>query len=200
MGWFFVHMFGIRWFDSAIQRDIFEYVFYLFVISEFVILFLSHKNSKGEKEKSDRGSRFAIIFGIFATIFFSCVPFGHSLPAFFYYIGTALLLIGGALRCWAVWTLRNFFTLSVQTKGEQKLIRNGPYRVIRHPAYTASIMQVVGFPLGVRSWPGLVFAVVIAALVYGYRIHTEEKALREHFGAEYEEYSKKTWRLFPFVF
>lgn len=61
-------------------------------------------------------------------------------------------------------------------------------------------MQLIGFPLGLRSWPGLIAAVLIAALIYGYRIRTEEKALREHFGEKYEEYSRRTWRLFPFLY
>lgn len=193
-------MFEAEWFASIVQRNVFECAFLLFVATEFAILFLSHRNSAGQKEKSDRGSKPVIIFGFWLALFVSWIPFGHTLPAPFYYAGTALLFLGTALRVWAVWTLRNFFTLSVQTKGEQKLVETGPYRVIRHPAYTASIMQLIGFPLGLRSWPGFITAAVIAALVYGYRIRTEEKALREHFGMEYEEYSKRTWRLFPFLY
>ncbi len=193
-------MFETEWFASIVQRNVLECAFLLFVATEFVILFLSSRNSKGEKEKSDRGSKPIIIFGFWLALLVSWIPFGHTLPTPFYYVGTAMLLLGTALRCWAVWTLRSFFTLSVQTKGEQKLIQAGPYRVVRHPAYTASIMQLIGFPLGLRSWPGLIAAIAIAALVYGYRIRTEEKALREHFGEEYEEYRRRTWRLFPFLF
>lgn len=193
-------MFETEWFASIAQRNVFECAFLLFVATEFAILFLSRRNSAGQKEKSDRGSKPIIIFGFWLALFVSWIPYGHTLPAPFYFIGTAMLLLGTALRCWAVWTLRNFFTLSVQTKGEQKLVQTGPYRVIRHPAYTASIMQLIGFPLGLRSWTGLIVSVIIAALVYGYRIRTEEKALREHFGEKYEEYSRRTWRLFPFLY
>jgi protein-S-isoprenylcysteine O-methyltransferase Ste14 len=32
------------------------------------------------------------------------------------------------------------------------------------------------------------------------RMHSEEKLLREHFGAEYEAYFARTWRLIPFVY
>ena len=193
-------MFETEWFASIAQRNAFECAFLLFVATEFAILFLSRRNSAGQKEKSDRGSKPIIIFGFWLALFVSWIPFGHTLPAPFYFIGTAMLLLGTVLRCWAVWTLRNFFTLSVQTKGEQQLVQSGPYRVIRHPAYTASIIQLIGFPLGLRSWTGLIVSVIIAALVYGYRIRTEEKALREHFGEEYEKYSRRTWRLFPFLY
>jgi protein-S-isoprenylcysteine O-methyltransferase Ste14 len=193
-------MFELEWFASAVQRNVYECAFLLFVGTEFFLLFLSGKNSRGQKEKSDRGSKPVIIFGFWLALFVGWIPFGHTLPAPFYYIGTVLLFAGTALRCWAVWTLGRFFTLSVQTKEEQKLIEAGPYRLIRHPAYTGSIMQLIGFPLGLRSWPGLIAAALIAALIYGYRIRTEEKALREHFGEKYEEYSRRTWRLFPFLY
>jgi len=34
-------------------------------------------------------------------------------------------------------------------------------------------------------------------IAYQYRIRIEEEALSEAFGAEYDEYKKKTWKLFP---
>ena len=193
-------MFESEWFGSVVQRNVFECAFLLFIATEFALMFLSGKNSKGQKEKSDRGSKSAIVLGFWLALLVGWIPFGHTLPAPFYYIGIILLFSGTVLRGWAVWTLGRFFTLSVQTKEEQELIEAGPYRLIRHPAYTGSIMQLIGFPLGLRSWPGLIASAIIAALIYGYRIHTEEKALREHFGGKYEEYSRKTWRLFPFIF
>ena len=196
-----MHIIGMGSFTSEIQRDAYEASLYLLILTEFLILFLSRKNSEGKKEKSDRGSRAVIVSG-FAVVIFVCFSkiFGHTLPMACSYLGIALLFSGIALRCWAVWTLRSYFTLSVQTTGEQKLVQRGPYRLIRHPAYTGGILQLAGIALGIRSLPGLICAFAVSAAVYGYRIHTEENALRKHFGKNYEEYSEKTWRLFPYIF
>lgn len=196
-----MNLFGVRAFESAAQRDVYQGAIYLFILTEVFILFLSGRNSRGAKTKADRGSRIIIVLGVWAVMFFSFGnPFFKTIPEPFYYLGTALLIFGIVLRCWSVWTLRRYFTLSVQTTGEQKLIRNGPYRVIRHPAYTGSILQLAGMALGMRSWAGFLAAVAVSASVYGYRIHTEEKALQNRFGEKYEEYRKSTWRLFPLVF
>lgn len=195
-----MHIIGLGPFTSGTQRNAYETAFYLLILTEFLILLLSWKNSGGEKKKADRGSRSAIVCGFCVVIFVSFSGiFVRTLPAACSYPGTALLLFGIAFRCWAVWTLRGFFTLSVQTGKEQTLVQNGPYRLIRHPAYTGGILELAGIALGVRSLPGLVCAIIVSAAVYGYRIHTEERALREHFGKIYEEYSKRTWRLFPYV-
>ena len=196
-----MHLVGIRPFGSEILRDLYVAALYLLALSECVILILSRRNSAGEKKSADRGSRAAIVCG-FAAVGFVCSlgVFGYALPAACSLTGVVLLFLGIALRCWAVWTLRRFFTLSVQTTGEQKLVRNGPYRLIRHPAYTGSILQLLGIALGIRSLPGLLCAAAVSAAVYGYRIRTEETALRDCFGRAYEEYCANTWRLFPYLF
>jgi protein-S-isoprenylcysteine O-methyltransferase Ste14 len=48
---------------------------------------------------------------------------------------------------------------------------------------------------------GLVHAVLVAALLVPLvaRIRAEERLLREHFGAEYDVYCRRTWRLVPWI-
>lgn len=197
-------MFGVGWFRSADQRSLYEGLFYLFLLSELVILFVSMRNSRkeGEKERNDGWSRLLITAGFCAVFWVAGASgsFRHTLPEAFYWIGIAFVLFGTLFRGWAVWTLGRWFTLSVQTGKKQSLVRSGPYRVLRHPAYTGGILQMIGFPMGLCSLPGLLFAAAAAALIYGYRIRIEERALRERFGEEYEAYSRHTRRLFPFLF
>jgi protein-S-isoprenylcysteine O-methyltransferase Ste14 len=37
-------------------------------------------------------------------------------------------------------------------------------------------------------------------LVLAWRIHDEEALLREEFGADWEAYSRRSWRVIPFVY
>ncbi|MBE6830913.1 MAG: isoprenylcysteine carboxylmethyltransferase family protein, partial [Ruminococcaceae bacterium] len=79
------------------------------------------------------------------------------------------------------------------------IVQDGPYRLIRHPAYTGSILTLLGISLAFRSVLGIPATLLIAAAVYGYRIRTEEKALEKSFGAVYRDYEQHTWRLVPHV-
>jgi protein-S-isoprenylcysteine O-methyltransferase Ste14 len=80
---------------------------------------------------------------------------------------------------------------------EVKLVTQGPYQYIRHPAYTDSLLAFAGIPLAIGTWSGVIVAIIVSWVVHQYRIRVEEEALQEAFGSEYEEYKKKTWELFP---
>ncbi len=107
---------------------------------------------------------------------------------------------GMVLRLIAIRTLGRWFTAAVTVQDEQRLVQHGVYRWIRHPSYTGAILFwgalpfLLGVPLcAVVAWPILAFA-------YSRRISAEESALRQHFGGEYEDYSKRSWKLFPLIY
>jgi protein-S-isoprenylcysteine O-methyltransferase Ste14 len=89
---------------------------------------------------NDRGTRYlnfiAIIVGITIagiisgnTKFF--FPGGRSEIGF--WIGLCIMLMGFGLRVWAVVTLGVSFRTTVETHTDQRVIRIGPYRIVRHP-------------------------------------------------------------------
>ena len=82
---------------------------------------------------------------------------------------------------------------------DHRIVRAGPYRYLRHPSYTGTLMILLGLGLASRTWLGTVIILALFSLVIGYRINVEEKALKAEFGKEYIEYAKKTKRLFPFI-
>lgn len=81
----------------------------------------------------------------------------------------------------------------------QTLIRKGPYRYVRHPSYTGAIMIFTGIGLAILSWGAVLVLLLASCVVYGYRIHVEEKALVAKFGDEYTAYVKEMKMLIPFV-
>lgn len=93
--------------------------------------------------------------------------------------------------------LGKHFTVRVQVREKAKLITQGPYNCIRHPAYTGSFLIFTGISLAVGTWIGAIFAIAINLIAYRYRIRVEEEALLDAFGSDYEEYKKRTWKLFP---
>ena len=87
----------------------------------------------------------------------------------------------------------------VTLQEDHQLVQTGIYGVIRHPIYLRALMVFVGLPLIFRSWL-LLPLFVVGVLFVGYRIRQEEKLLAEHFGAEFEAYRRRTWRLLPYLY
>jgi protein-S-isoprenylcysteine O-methyltransferase Ste14 len=114
------------------------------------------------------------------------------------YVGAALILGGLALRQYSIFTLGRLHTLDVTTRSGQQVVESGPYRWIRHPSYTGSLLTAAAILLCSSNWLSLAcYAIVVAA--YCYRIRVEERTLAEDLGAPYREYMRRTKRLIPLV-
>lgn len=103
-----------------------------------------------------------------------------------------------ALAVWARRTLGQNWSGPVEIKKDHQLIRNGPYRRLRHPIYTAVLGMAVGTSITIGATAGLI-AIAIIVFAYIRKIRMEEARLREAFGGEYDEYRRETWGLVPGV-
>lgn len=115
------------------------------------------------------------------------------------WVGVALCAAGGVLRIVPVYVLKNRFSGLVAIQAGHRLETHGIYRVIRNPSYLGLLVSSVGWVLAFRSGVGvLLTAALLVPLVA--RIRAEERLLRNHFGAEYEAYCARTWRLVPGIY
>lgn len=55
-------------------------------------------------------------------------------PIAAFVVGEIVFIAGAGIRLWAVRTLGEYFTTTVQTSTQQPVIRTGPYRFVRHPS------------------------------------------------------------------
>ncbi|EJU01001.1 hypothetical protein DACRYDRAFT_53723 [Dacryopinax primogenitus] len=134
--------------------------------------------------------------------------------------GTVLGLIGSEMRGWCYRTLGEYFTFRLAVQEKQPLIRTGPYRYLRHPAYFAACIQYVSMyftlilcnPISM-CWgrdlvsytrqleAGLMLLFFFAPLMaFVKRVNAEEKMMKAKYGKEYTEWERKTWRLIPFIY
>jgi protein-S-isoprenylcysteine O-methyltransferase Ste14 len=170
----------------------------------FVAFFAGGNISRGESE--DRSNRWVLIVFIGVGLLLGYLPAytdreelwtldGDTLR----WIGVALFGVGTLLRLWPVFVLGNRFSGLVAIQRGHTLVTTGPYRVIRNPSYLGLMIASVGWSLAFRSAAGALLAVLmIPALVA--RMHAEERLLGAHFGAEYEAYRARTWRLLPWIY
>ena len=114
-------------------------------------------------------------------------------------IGLVLILSGIGLRIWAIRQLGAFFTATVQIKEEHQLVREGPYRLVRHPSYLGAFMAALGCAVLLQAWMGLFIATALMLIAYHIRIKVEEEALVKAFGSQYTDFQQQTKKLIPFV-
>ena len=200
-----MYIFGNSYFETLILKNTFQFVFLFYAITEMLIWCFTkiiNRKQAGKKESGDKCSYFLIVAGTTATVFidmFSRKNLVVTLPVVFFWIGIILTITGVLLRAYSVWTLRHFFTLSVQVSSVQTIIQSGPYKCLRHPAYTGSILTFIGFAMAFRSLAGILGTLIIFALIYAYRIKVEENMLENRLGKSYIKYEKSTWRVIPFL-
>lgn len=115
------------------------------------------------------------------------------------WFGIALFLVGGVLRIVPVFVLGRRFSGLVAIQQGHTLVTTGIYRVIRNPSYLGLMIGSLGWVLTFRSIAGVVIvALLLVPLVA--RMNAEERLLHEHFGAEYDAYKARTWRLVPGIY
>ena len=193
-------------FPTETEAVLFSIVYWGWVACEIVgsmlIPYLRRKRDGVTMEKVDRGAGWPITTALIASIF---VAFWFSvnhiapLPGWTFFPGLAFMIGGIALRQWSIAILGRFFSTAVCLQQGQCIVREGPYRFIRHPSYTGSFLILIGIGLCIRSWGALLVLVLIFGIVIGYRIRIEERALLANFGEAYAGYRKTTKRLIPFL-
>lgn len=157
-------------------------------------------------EDRDRGSRPLIyLFSLIGALFAFGGPYVFpaaeiDLPhEAVFAVAMILFWAGLILYNWAVLTLGAFFRTSVQLLDGQRLVTRGPYRLLRHPAYSGGILVFAGMGLAMGNWISAAGATLSVAIAYARRIHVEEAALRERFGAEFEAQRRRTWAVIPLL-
>lgn len=114
-------------------------------------------------------------------------------------IGIAVTYAGVALRYWAIVTLGRFFEFVVTIQNDHRVVTSGPYRLMRHPAYTGLVMVQLGIGIALANSLSVVLCLAIMMLALIPRIHREESVLLGELGTEYADYAAKTKRLIPKV-
>jgi len=189
-------------FSQPAARIAFDVVLGIWVVGEWGVRLRSHFNRRGAR--LDRGSLLVVVaclaagvgggFAVAADVHGAAIADGRW-PLFV----AGLVLMGGgiALRQWAVALLGRFFTVDVRVQPGQTVVDRGPYRWVRHPAYTGMILTCVGIGLALGNLASLAVLTVVPAAGLVVRIRFEERALLDGLGEPYRRFAASRPRLFP---
>jgi protein-S-isoprenylcysteine O-methyltransferase Ste14 len=102
----------------------------------------------------------------------------------------------------AIWARRHLgrnWSATVRIAEDHQLVRSGPYRLLRHPIYTAMLGMFLGTATASSQYHALLgLAMLVAAYLRKTRL--EEKILYQTFGSQYNAYQRETWALVPLLF
>jgi protein-S-isoprenylcysteine O-methyltransferase Ste14 len=112
----------------------------------------------------------------------SAVPVGGVVA------GDALVVIGFCLIA-LVYRANTFSSATIEIAENQKVVSTGPYALVRHPMYASGILYLLGTPLALGSYWGLVPLVAMMPLLI-WRLLAEERFLARNL-AGYTEYQKR---------
>ena len=99
---------------------------------------------------------------------------------------------------WALRTLGAFYSRTLRTAEAQRVVDDGPHRLIRHPGYAGWLLTWTGFALTSGSLPTVAVVTSLLGRAYRRRTAAEEMLLRRDLPG-YVEYSHRTKRLVPCI-
>ena len=145
-----------------------------------------------------------VIIGAFLDLFAMVVlsVFDHrmgwsSVPAWLCLLGDVLIAAGIGFAMLVI-VQNNYAAATVTVEAGQFVASRGVYKFVRHPMYVGNVIMMVGIPLALGSYWGLL-VVIPGVLVLVSRILDEEKMLTQELGG-YREYMQRVhYRLVPYV-
>jgi len=154
----------------------------------------------GEKRPAQRFIMLCISIGFIALLVVPALDhrFRWSVASPVVVVAGDVLVIVGFVLIARVYRENTFTSATIEIAENQTVVSTGPYAIVRHPMYASALLYLVGTPLALGSYRGLVpIAAMLPLLVW--RLLDEERMLSAELPG-YAEYRKRVrHRLVPFV-
>jgi protein-S-isoprenylcysteine O-methyltransferase Ste14 len=171
------------------------------------IFVFQRKRSHGKTKVVDRASitgvvlqtmAFLIVWTVGRAPYVSILPLGLWFEFVVAVLTIALVIASLWMMSAAVRALGKHWSLQARVLEGHALVREGPYRFVRHPIYTGMLGMLIAAGLVHSHWSGFLLAVALYAIGTAIRVRSEEKLLREQFGAGYDDYARNVPAVIPF--
>jgi protein-S-isoprenylcysteine O-methyltransferase Ste14 len=113
-------------------------------------------------------------------------------------LGFLLVITGFSFSIWARAKLGRNWSGDVRIIPDQKLVQDGPYKIVRHPIYAGLFLATFGTAIVLlNATGGLLFIICVIAFIV--KSKKEEILMIQKFGTEYEQYKEHVKMLVPFI-
>lgn len=127
------------------------------------------------------------------------LPGSVDLPPWAHWLALGLAEAGTVLLLWVQQSLGVQLSGTLHLRDDHQLVQIGPYARVRHPMYTAFVLQFTGLGLLVGSLPLLAVLLATQAWTIGWRLPAEEQSLHAQFGDTWTAYRRRTGALTPWT-
>ncbi len=139
-------------------------------------------------------SLIAIILGVFQIFTIGYSPEVKNIRL----AGLLAYIIFSWIQVWAYKSLGEVYTQEIMILRDHKLIKKGPFKIIRHPQYLSQIVLDLGAGIALMSYIVIPIAIIeIPFLIM--RAQLEDKLLQKNFKNEFSEYKKRSGFMIPFI-
>lgn len=170
------------------------------------IFILRRRHARAPARRVDSSSITGIILQMLAFVVVgiarrkpgtAILPLGFWFHLLTFILVVVLVVSSLWLMSAAVRALGKQWSLQARVLETHELIRDGPYRLVRHPIYTGMLGMLVAAGLACSHWLALVIAIALLHIGTAIRVRSEEKLLREQFGAALDAYVRETPAILP---
>jgi len=183
------------------------YAFEIGWIAFGAIFIFRKKWSRDKTRKADRAS----IIGIFVqtlSLFavwmmsrhYAILPLGFWFQLLNTILVVAIVIVSLWMMAAALRVLGKQWSLQARVLEDHKLVREGPYRFVRHPIYSGMLGMIIAAGLAWSHWIGFLIALVLFTIGTAIRVHSEEKLLSEQFGPAFDDYKRNVPAVVPLKF
>jgi protein-S-isoprenylcysteine O-methyltransferase Ste14 len=165
---------------------------------------LKRRLSGGPTAEKERAQKIIMLFASIGFIALLVVPaldyrFGWSAVPLYTVIAGDMLVATGFYFIFLVYKQNTFASATIGVAVDQQVVSTGPYAIVRHPMYASALLYLLGTPLALGSYWGLLpFGATVPFLIW--RLVDEEKFLAKNL-LGYTEYQKRVRsRLIPKIF
>ncbi|HEV3242837.1 MAG TPA: isoprenylcysteine carboxylmethyltransferase family protein [Chthoniobacterales bacterium] len=194
--------------NADLLHRISVYIFEIGWLAFGAIFIFRKKWSRDKTRKSDRASIIGIAVQTLSLpavwmprrLHPTILPLGY----WFQFLSTILVVTIIIVSLWmmssALRVLGKQWSLQARVLENHKLVREGPYRFVRHPIYTGMLGMIVAGGLAWSHWIGFLIALLLFAIGTAIRVRSEEKLLHEQFGAAFDDYKRSVPAVVPIKF
>ena len=116
------------------------------------------------------------------------------------WIGLFTLIAAMALLYRTHRDLGRLWSMTLELRGEHKLVTYGVYKSLRHPMYSAFWLWAVSQAFLLPNWVAGLAGLVGFGVLFFARVSREERMMVEKFGDEYRAYMARTRRIIPRIY
>lgn len=173
------------------------------------VFFFRKKPAKAPERKRDRdsilgvalqGVAYAVVWSIHRAFFSPIFRAGKTLEVVLAIITVTIAFGSVWIVMSAVRALGKEWSVTARLVEGHELATRGPYRFMRHPIYTGMLGMLLATGLAIGHWFSLLVAIVIFFIGTIIRVRSEERLLREEFGAQFEDYARRVAAMLPGVY